>query len=110
MANQQATQATKAAGDVPELPEPEFFTVDMKSDMRDFAVEAARKGVIKLNKNEIRQLWEVAEVIKLEMDRQYPGAWHVLVGKSFGAFVTQQANCLIYFSIGQASFLIFKHG
>mmetsp|Transcript_4421 Transcript_4421/g.5649 ORF Transcript_4421/g.5649 Transcript_4421/m.5649 type:complete len:82 (-) Transcript_4421:128-373(-) len=41
---------------------------------------------------------------------RYPGAWHVIVGKSFGSFVTHEVSSIIYFFVGSVGFLIFKHG
>ena len=38
------------------------------------------------------------------------GAWHCIVGKHFGSFVTHETKSLCYFFIGHVGFLIFKHG
>ncbi|CAE7477002.1 PAPP5 [Symbiodinium microadriaticum] len=118
-------QMTKLAGaqggqnakDAPELPKPEMHITDMSKAEVDFAIEVAKKGVISLFKNERRSFCEVAQFIKKEFDKlfrhdylAFQGAWHVFVGKHFGAWVTYEAHKLVYFHIGQAGFLIYKHG
>lgn len=35
---------------------------------------------------------ELAEVVKREFDEKYGGAWHVIVGKAFGSFVTHEVK------------------
>jgi dynein light chain LC8-type len=41
---------------------------------------------------------------------RYPGAWHVVVGTSFGSYVTHEVSSIIYFFVGAVGFLVFKHG
>ena len=36
-------------------------------------------------------------------------SWHVIVGSSFGSYVSHQQKNITLFSIGAVSFLIFKH-
>mmetsp|Transcript_28902 Transcript_28902/g.76264 ORF Transcript_28902/g.76264 Transcript_28902/m.76264 type:complete len:110 (-) Transcript_28902:148-477(-) len=98
------------AKDQPEIGSPELHIVDMSSAEQEFAIDVARKGVLSLFKNERRSFCEVAQFIKKEFDKTYGGAWHVIVGKHFGSWVTYEAHKLIYFHIGQAGFLIFRHG
>ena len=109
-AGNQPGQSGQAAKDQPELPKPEMYIVDMPKTEADFAIEVAKKGVLSLFKNERRSFCEVAQYIKKEFGRQYGGAWHLFVGKHFGAWVTHEAHKMIYFHIGQAGFLIYRHG
>ena len=51
-----------------------------------------------------------AEYIKTELDKKYPGSWHVIVGTSFGSFMTYEDNSVIMFWLNQFGFLIFKYG
>ncbi|TIA89912.1 hypothetical protein E3P99_01810 [Wallemia hederae] len=56
---------------------------------------------------------DIASFIKREFDRIHGATWHVVVGKSFGSFVTHVAetNHFIYFYMGTSmAFLIFKSG
>ncbi|CAK8990317.1 Dynein light chain LC6, partial [Durusdinium trenchii] len=99
----QLTRAAQGqnAKEVPELPKPEMHIVDMSKAEVDFAIEVAKKGIISLFKNERRSFCEVAQFIKKEFDKTFSGAWHVFVGKHFGAWVTYEAHKLVYFHIGQ---------
>ncbi|KAI3976582.1 hypothetical protein MKX01_008440 [Papaver californicum] len=51
---------------------------------------------------------QVALAIKKEFDASYGPAWHCIVGKSFGSFVTHSPGGLLYFSIDNLSLLLFK--
>ncbi|CAA2987392.1 dynein light chain, cytoplasmic-like [Olea europaea subsp. europaea] len=47
--------------------------------------------------------------LKKEFDSAYGPAWHCVVGKSFGSFVTYSPGGFVYFSIDDSlSFLLFK--
>eukprot|EP00419_Tripos_fusus_P086388 CAMPEP_0172851640 /NCGR_PEP_ID=MMETSP1075-20121228/51759_1 /TAXON_ID=2916 /ORGANISM="Ceratium fusus, Strain PA161109" /LENGTH=133 /DNA_ID=CAMNT_0013697693 /DNA_START=38 /DNA_END=435 /DNA_ORIENTATION=+ len=90
---------------IADLPKPEFHVVDMSKAEQDFAVEIAMTGIVSLFKNERRSFCEVAEYMKKELDKSTVvggGAWHVIVGKHFGAWVTYEAKKLLHFHIGQA--------
>nr|POE68036.1 dynein light chain, cytoplasmic [Quercus suber] len=52
--------------------------------------------------------YEKALIVKLEFDAIYGPAWHCIVGKSFGSFVTHSTGGFVYFSIDKLSFLLFK--
>lgn len=103
-------QAGGQAKDAPELPNVELHIVEMSNAERDLAVDLAKRGVVSLFRNERRSFCEVAKFIKQEFERQFHGAWHVFVGKHFGAWITHEAQKLVYFHIGQAAFLIYRHG
>lgn len=53
---------------------------------------------------------DVATFLKKELDQLYGPTWHVIVGKSFGSYVTHEQGYFIYFYIGELAFLIFKSG
>ncbi|CAI5756739.1 unnamed protein product [Candida verbasci] len=53
---------------------------------------------------------EIAAFLKKELDNVYGPCWHVIVGKSFGSYVTHEQGYFIYFYIGDLAFLIFKSG
>lgn len=93
-----------------QLPQVITKGADMSPEAIAFAVEIARKGFIALLKNDLKYWQEVAQMVKQEFDQKFDGTWHVIVGQHFGAFVTHEAHHMIYFSIGQVNFLIFKHG
>lgn len=53
---------------------------------------------------------DIATYLKKELDQLYGATWHVIVGKSFGSYVTHEQGYFTYFYIGQLAFLIFKSG
>jgi hypothetical protein len=42
---------------------------------------------------------ELANAIRIEVDHRLGRGWNVVVGKSFGAYVTQKLKCYIYLSV-----------
>lgn len=53
----------------------------------------------------------LARALKKEFDSVYGPAWHCIVGKSFGSFVTHSPGGFFYFSLDNPhnlSFLLFK--
>ncbi|KAH7860622.1 hypothetical protein Vadar_015779 [Vaccinium darrowii] len=50
----------------------------------------------------------LARSLKKEFDTRYGLAWHCVVGKSFGSFVTHSPGGFVYFSLDSLSFLLFK--
>lgn len=53
---------------------------------------------------------EIAAYVKKEMDQQYGPTWHVIVGESFGSYVTHEQGYFTYFYLGELAFLVFKSG
>ncbi|OEH74697.1 dynein light chain [Cyclospora cayetanensis] len=84
--------------------------MDASEDVLEAAVEAARRGYGSLLKNEIRLWQQLALVIKEAMEKKCSGAWHVVVGRHFGAFITHQVKCMVYLHVGQVDVLVFRHG
>ncbi|KAE8688137.1 Cell number regulator 6 isoform 1 [Hibiscus syriacus] len=50
----------------------------------------------------------LAMCLKKEFDALYGPAWHCVVGKSFGSFVTHGGGGFLYFSVDKFCFLLFK--
>ncbi|KAG9150034.1 hypothetical protein Leryth_010077 [Lithospermum erythrorhizon] len=50
----------------------------------------------------------LARAIKKEFDLLYGPAWHCVVGKSFGSFVTHSPGGFVYYSVDSLCFLLFK--
>ena len=53
---------------------------------------------------------DIAKHIKCQLDSTKGGIWHVIVGKTFGSYVTHDRNFFIHFCIGDLSFLVFRIG
>lgn len=52
---------------------------------------------------------DVAQMVKQDLD-QKGGCWHVIVGRSYGSFVTHETKTMCHFMIGPIAFLIWRHG
>lgn len=52
---------------------------------------------------------DIATYLKKELDLLYGASWHVIVGKSFGSYVTHELGYFAYFYIDELAFLIFKN-
>lgn len=53
---------------------------------------------------------ETAKKLKEKFDKDYYPNWHCVVGRSFGAYVSNEAERAIYFTYGHTSILLFKAG
>ncbi|KAG5464785.1 hypothetical protein LSCM4_00226 [Leishmania orientalis] len=53
---------------------------------------------------------DVAAKLKLRLDSAYGGTWHVIVGKHFGANVTNDDDTLINVKIDGVYFLVMRSG
>ncbi|KAK1275678.1 hypothetical protein QJS04_geneDACA022482 [Acorus gramineus] len=51
---------------------------------------------------------QIALALKKEFDSSYGLAWHCVVGKSFGSFLTHSPGGFVYFSLDGLSLLLFK--
>ncbi|KDO18594.1 hypothetical protein SPRG_16013 [Saprolegnia parasitica CBS 223.65] len=83
---------------------------DSSTEMEDFLIASATNALKAYYKGEKNHFTEVAQQIKKEIEETHDGSWHVIVGKSFGSFVTHEVKKLLYFFLGQIGFLIFRHG
>ncbi|KAI9502958.1 Dynein light chain [Coemansia sp. RSA 1358] len=53
---------------------------------------------------------DISSFIKRECDKKFGSTWHVVVGRSFGSFVTHETGTFIYFYVNQLAVLLFKSG
>ena len=53
---------------------------------------------------------DVAQIIKTELDTNKGGTWNVIVGTSFGSFVSHETKTMSHFYIGNVGFLIWRYG
>ena len=56
------------------------------------------------------KLKKILQPFEKELDQLYGPTWHVIVGKSFGSYVTHEQGYFVYFYIGDMAFLIFRSG
>merc|ERR1712080_372010 len=70
-------------------------------DMADFACSQAVNAL-----NVMFHEQQVAQFMKNQFEKKFKSKWHCIVGRNFGAYVTHEVGCYIYFYIGQKGFLI----
>ncbi len=78
---------------------------DMTEEMQKIVIDAAYYAIDTYKTGK-----DIATAIKNAITNTYPGTWHVIVGRSFGAFVTHETKNYIYFYIGQLAILSYKSG
>ena len=86
-------------------PKMEHKIADMMSELQEEIEQLAQQALDKYSIDK-----DIALYIKQELDSRYNPAWHVIVGKNFGSYVTHETKHLIYFYMKQAAFLIFRSG
>ncbi|KAK4047399.1 Dynein light chain [Microbotryomycetes sp. JL201] len=96
----QAEAIVKAA-DMPEEASGLLWSISMQQKAIEIAKEA-------LQNNKIEK--DIASHIKREADKLWEPTWHVVIGRSFGSYVTHTSGNFIYMYINQLAFLIFKAG
>ena len=53
---------------------------------------------------------QCAEKIKYEFDERWGPHWHVVVGRSFGSFITHETKKFLFFYLEDKAIMIFKAG
>ncbi|KAL5569912.1 hypothetical protein UlMin_026487 [Ulmus minor] len=83
-------------------------SADMAPAMQERAFRCTR-ALLDANPDEKKHnASRLAMSLKKEFDGIYGPAWHCIVGKSFGSFVTHSSGGFVYFSVEKLSFLLFK--
>lgn len=65
---------------------------NMSSKMNDYCISLASFKLKEFDKGEYSHYKDIAKELKEDFDKKYGGSWHVIVGKSFGSFVTAERN------------------
>ena len=78
---------------------------DMKEDMQQEVVDCIAQAMEKFTVEK-----DIAATVKKDLDKKYPGSWHVIVGRNFGSYVTHETSHFIYLYMGQLAILCFKSG
>ncbi|KAK2966919.1 hypothetical protein RJ640_000547, partial [Escallonia rubra] len=82
-------------------------SADMPATMQERALRHAR-SLLDASPSSRPSPTVLARSLKKEFDSVYGPAWHCVVGKSFGSFVTHSPGGFVYFSLDSLSFLLFK--
>jgi dynein light chain LC8-type len=78
---------------------------DVSQDLLIFAVERAAAAIERKDPDN-----EIAKHLKIKFDKEFYPSWHCIVGKNFGAYVSNEENKALYFTYGQTSVLLFRAG
>ncbi|SCU95081.1 LADA_0G13322g1_1 [Lachancea dasiensis] len=84
-------------------PQPVLKASDISPELKDAIFEISSKAVDSFSLER-----EIAGVVKKELDVKHGNTWHVVVGKSFGSYVTHEKGHFMYFYIGPLAFIVFK--
>jgi dynein light chain LC8-type len=81
----------------------------MPDDMLLHSIECAKRNLSSVED------WQkdgdaAVERMRAEFDAAYGPAWHVVVGKHFGAKVTHDAKNFVFFYLGDRAVMYFKCG
>ncbi|KAF4364901.1 hypothetical protein F8388_020615 [Cannabis sativa] len=83
-------------------------SADMPDVMQDRAFRCTRALLDSNSDQKNPSPTHLAMALKKEFDSRYGPAWHCIVGKSFGSFVTHSSGGFVYYSVEKLSFLLFK--
>lgn len=82
---------------------PVFKAGDVSDELREYIFNISVNAVKEFNLER-----EIAGAIKNQLDAKYGVTWHVIIGKSFGSYVTHEKGHFIYFYIGPIAVLAFR--
>jgi len=82
---------------------PIIKNVDMSEEMQEDAITTAKTAI-----EQYKVEKDIAAFIKKEFDQKHQPAWHCIVGRNFGSFVTHETKHFIYFYIDQVAILLFR--
>eukprot|EP00170_Pyropia_yezoensis_P004350 contig_17797_g4363 len=76
---------------------------DMAEDMQQEAINVAIEA---LAQHAVER--DVARSVKTAFDAAYGPAWHCVVGRDYGSYVTHEVGAFVYFFVGGWSVLLFR--
>ena len=79
--------------------------IDMEEGMKEDAVHKTIEAM-----KEFSTERDIAKHLKVYFDEHYQAAWHCIVGKAFGSFVTHETKCFIFFTVNEYTILLWKNG
>mmetsp|Transcript_38214 Transcript_38214/g.43829 ORF Transcript_38214/g.43829 Transcript_38214/m.43829 type:complete len:88 (-) Transcript_38214:76-339(-) len=69
-----------------------FEYLDMDPERKNKCVQLALDAYKKKYDQELKYYKDMAEVMKNELDKAFPGSWHVIVGSHFGSYCTYEVK------------------
>eukprot|EP01033_Poteriospumella_lacustris_P003783 gene3783-2680_t len=84
---------------------------EMTESDQNAAMEIALNALKSTEKSE-RPVYhkDIAQTVKQQLDTTRGGTWHVIVGTSYGCFVSHETKTMLHFFIGNVAFLLWRHG
>lgn len=79
---------------------------DAKDDVLRHVLESARQCITRFPSETDGET--VAMTLKRALDERWEPSWHVVVGRSFGSYVTHETHCFLFFYMEERAFLVFK--
>ncbi|CAM9329563.1 unnamed protein product [Ectocarpus sp. 4 AP-2014] len=75
-----------------------IFAEDMSDEMCQFALETSQEAFqLTITKGQV--FTTIASCIRKAFEKSYGRGWNVVVGRSFGAYVTHEIKTYMYFTV-----------
>lgn len=78
---------------------------DMEDEMREEATKITQEAF-----EQFKVEKDIAAYIKKGFDSKHGAAWHCIVGRNYGSYVTHETHHFIYMYVKQVAVLLFKSG
>ena len=75
-----------------------IFAEDMTDEMTELALATSREA-FNLTNYQGKVYTTIAQHIRFHFEKAYGKGWNVVVGRSFGAYVTHEIKTYMYFSV-----------
>ena len=94
-----------AAGSPPMGKHVHIFAEDMGDEMSQFAQKTSEEAFNQtINKGTVFS--SIASIIRKAFEKSYGKGWNVVVGKSFGAYVTHEIKTYMYFTVTPGVYIL----
>lgn len=100
-----------ASVDIPNSITEKICYSEMSENDLSSVIEIAASS-LKLQEKSERPIYhkDLALFVKQQLDANKGGTWHVVVGSSYGSFVSHETKNIAHFLIGNTAFLVWRHG
>ena len=93
------------------VPAARIHHCDAPAGLSGLIISLSRSAFLLKQKSELLYYKDCAERIRRGLEEAGEGGgWHVVVGSSFGAFVSYEAKRSCFLEVGEMKVLAFKHG
>lgn len=102
-ASKKKRKGTAEEDGVPEMPTPEVLASDLPLADQD---KVFRMTAVALAKEKIEK--DQATHIKKELETEFGGMWHCILGACYGASITNETKSMLFFKTGLRYVLVFR--